>query len=251
LFEELTAMPHTRTRWDPYVERYRKGESCGEVLRDMILEDARGRGAAPTLTEIGCGFGFQNNKDLQESVARVAGRYIGVEPDPHVEPDRSFTEVHRCLFEDAPLRPGSVDVAFAIFVLEHLPAPQALWDKLWDVLKDGGVFWALTPDARHWFCRASLWAERLRVKGLYLNALHGRRGVDRYPNYPTYYRSNTPRQVGHYARRFRSLDFINLAQVGQCNYYYPRWLRRVGDLLDRRAIRRGKPGLLLAVRAVK
>jgi SAM-dependent methyltransferase len=247
----MSMKPTVLSRWAPYVERYRQGEWRDRIFRDMVLEDARRRGQGLTFLDIGCGRGFDNDVDLQRALAWAAGRYVGVEPDPHVVPEGSFTEFHRCLFEDAPLPPGSVDVAFAIMVLEHLATPQPFWDKLWAVLRDGGVFWALTVDARHWFARASLWAERLRLKDLYLGALFGRRGVDRYENYPVYYRSNTPRQVARYARRFGTLDFINFAKVGQCNYYYPRCLHRLADVLDRRAIRRGKPGTLLAVRAVK
>jgi hypothetical protein len=136
-------------------------------------------------------------------------------------------------------------------VLEHLAQPRHFWDKLFEVLRRGGVFWGLTMDARHWFCHASLWAGRLRLKDWYLSALRGRRGEERYENYPVYYRSNTPRQVARYVGRFRTCECINLARVGQMNYYVPRPLQPLSDWLDRRAIARGKPGMLLLVRAEK
>jgi SAM-dependent methyltransferase len=241
----------SRQRWAASVERYRRGEWRDRILHDLILEDARRRGGRLTFLDIGCGRGFDGDVPLQRSLAAAAGHYIGVEPDPEVVPGDYFTHTHRCLFEEAPLAPGSVDVAFAVMVLEHLPCPQRFWDRLHEVLADGGVFWGLTVDGRHWFCRLSLWAERLRLKEGYLNQLLGTRGTERYENYPVYYRSNTPRQLRRLAHRFRSCECINFSRVGQLNGYYPQALHGLANFLDRRAIRRGKPGTLLAVRAVK
>jgi SAM-dependent methyltransferase len=239
------------TRWAPYLERYRKGEWRDRILHDLILDDARCRGGALTFLDIGCGHGFGGDPRLQQSLARAAARYVGIEPDPAVTPGPHVTERHCCFFEDAPLRPASVDVAFANMVLEHLPEPARFFNRLHEVLRDGGVFWGLTMDARHWFCGASLLAERLNLKDLYLNWLRGRRGADRYENYPVHYRCNTPRQILRYVRRFRACDFLEFARVGQLNYYVPRPLRPLTDWLDRRALARGKPGTVLAVRAVK
>src|SRR5262245_46372604 len=119
--------------WKPYVERYRSGECRDRIMHDMILEDARRMRPPLTLLDIGCGKGFDGDVPLQHSLAAAAGRYIGIEPDTNVAPADCFTEVHRCFLEDAPIAPGSVDVAFAIMVLEHLEAPQRFWDKVWDV----------------------------------------------------------------------------------------------------------------------
>ncbi len=237
--------------WMPYLDRYRRGEWRDRILHDLILKDARQRGDNLTFLDIGCGRGFDGSVPLQQSLARAAGRYLGVEPDCAVCPGEHVTEVYRCFFEDAPLPPGSVDVAFAVMVLEHLPNPERFWDKLYAVLRDGGVFWGLTVDARHWFCRASRWAERLRIKELYLNALLGTRGEERYESYPAYYRTNSPRQIVPFVRRFRGCDFINFAREGQLESYLPRLLRPVLRWLDREAIKHQRPGTLLAVRVEK
>jgi SAM-dependent methyltransferase len=239
------------TRWTPYLERYRKGEWRDRILHDLILEDAKRRGPGLTFLDIGCGRGFGGDLRLQQSLARAAGCYVGIEPDSAMDPGPHVTERHGCVFEDAPLEFDSVDVAFANMVLEHLELPGRFWDKLYDVLRPGGVFWGLTMDARHWFCRASLWADRLKVKGLYLTALRGQRGDGRYENYPVFYRCNTPEQITRYTGRFRSCEFLNFARVGQCNYYVPRLLRPLTNWLDRRALNRGRPGTVLAVRVEK
>jgi SAM-dependent methyltransferase len=237
--------------WAPYLARYRAGEWRDRIFRDLILADAAALGRRPTLLDIGCGAGLDGDVPLQRSLAAAAARYIGVEPDPGITPGDYFDEVHRCPFEAAELPEGSVDIAFAVMVLEHLEHPQPFWDRLHAVLAEGGLFWALTVDARHLFGRLSLGMGRLGLTDLYLDALYGRRGPRRYDNYPTFYRSNTPGQVRRLARRFRSCELLSLARVGQWSPYLPAPLRGLADRLDRRAIRRGRPGTLLVLRAQK
>lgn len=237
--------------WAPYRQRYQNGEWRDRVLHDLVLADARAFGDRPTIVEIGCGGGFDGDVPLQRSLARAAGRFVGIEPDTAMELGDYFTETHRCLFEQAPLGPASVHVACAIMVLEHLPDPQPFWDKLHEVLVPGGVFWGLTVDARHPFCAISSGMGRLRLKDAYLRLRYGRRGEDRYENYPTFYRSNTPEQVERLASAFRSCEAINFAREGQYSNYLPRPLQPLARWHDRRDMRRGRPGTLLAVRAVK
>jgi SAM-dependent methyltransferase len=242
----------TSEDWAPYVVRYRSGEWRDRIFRDLVLADARRLKPEPTILDIGCGAGLDGSDALQRSIGEESGRFIGIEPDPEILLGDFFTETYRCLFEEAPLARGSVDVAYAVMALEHLPHPQAFWDKLHDVLTDGGVFWSMTVDARHLFARLSLWADWLRIKDIYLDHILGRDlSAGRYRNYPTYYRTNTPRKVIQFARSFRSCECINFSRVGQWGPYLPRCLRAMADRMDRGAIRRGRPGTLLIIRAVK
>jgi SAM-dependent methyltransferase len=233
------------------LQRYRAGTCRDRILYDFILADAERLGRHLTFLDIGCGKGFDTDVPLQRSLVRAAERYIGIEPDCSVTPGDYIPDIHRCLFEQADLPGSSVDVAFAIMVLEHLRDPQPFWDRLHHVLVPGGVFWALTVDARHWFARASTWSERLRLKEWYLSWLLGQRGRQRYENYPVYYRCNTPQRVEQFAGAFSSVRCLNLSRVGQCDELLPKLLRPLSRRLEQRAIRRGKPGTLLAVRAVK
>jgi hypothetical protein len=74
----------------------------------------------------GCGHGFDGDEALQRSIAQAAGAYLGIEPDESVMLGPYVTESHRCFFEDAPVQDGSIDVAFAVIVLEHLADPARL-----------------------------------------------------------------------------------------------------------------------------
>jgi SAM-dependent methyltransferase len=220
-------------------------------MHDLIVADVAQMEPPLTFLDIGCGKGFDTDIPLQRSLVNRADRYIGIEPDTSVTPIPSIQEVHRCTLEDAPLPAESVNVAFAIMVLEHLKDPQPFWDRLLDVLAPGGVFWALTVDARHWVCQASLWLERLRLKELYLTYLLGNRGQERYENYPVYYRCNAPRQIAQYAKRFSSVNCWPLFRQHQCLSLFPPMVRSV---LRRVVSTDGKPtsrGANLVVRAVK
>jgi SAM-dependent methyltransferase len=245
-------VPKTIETWDPYIARYRAGEWRDRIFRDMVLADAEKLGPEPTILDIGCGQGLDGNLRLQASIADAAGRFIGIEPDPEVALGDHFTETHRCLFEEAALEPGSIDLAYAVMVLEHIPMPQAFWDRMFDVLAVGGIFWGLTVDARHPFARLSLWAERLKIKNLYMDLVLGPvSDSGRYRNYSTHYRTNTPDRIRRLTRSFRSSEFINFSRVGQWSSSLPWPLRRIADALDERSIRKRRPGTLLAIRIVK
>ncbi len=238
-------------RWAKYIECYRKGQWRAPVFHDMILDEARRRPGRLAFLDIGCGSGFDNNVELQQSLASEAGRYVGVEPDPRISLGPHFDEVHRCAFEEAPLEPGSVDIAFANFVLEHVPTPERFWKKLYDVLAEDGVFWGFTVDGRNFFAVASQTTEFLGVKRAYFRWLHRDSSLRNFEHYPTHYRANTPRQISRYTRSFSRVEFTSLHRVGQLDYCVPRLLRPLAHVCDRIIIAGGLPGSVLLVRLQK
>jgi SAM-dependent methyltransferase len=245
------SQPYGMTNFESYSTRFRKGEWRDRLFRDMIFEDVRPEGKGLAFLDIGCGRGFDGDIPLQRSIASVAGRFTGVEPDVTISPEVRFDVLYRDIFEEAPIAPSSIDVAYSIMVLEHLAEPERFWDKIHEVLKEGGTFWGMTVDSRHWFCKCSKLFEHLRIKNLYLHSMYGERGTERYENYPVYYRSNSPKSIDQLASKFYSRDYLNLCRLGQCNPYLPRVLYPIGALLDRQTIRRNNPGSLLVVRAQK
>ena len=235
------------------MERYRDGEWRATVFRDMVLADIRRLASVRPVRvlDIGCGKGFDDSPQLQAELAAACDRYDGVEPDTEIVPSPVVREAYRCGFEEAPIEPGSIDVACSVMVLEHLERPAVFWDKLREVLADGGVFWGFTIDARHPFAHASTLMKRLGVKEWYLNRLHGTTDDGRYENYPVHYRSNRPRDVHRLAAGFASVECVNFHRMGQLDYYLPRGLRWAGRLADRMVVASGAPGNIMAVRAEK
>jgi len=137
------AIMNSQKYWESYLQRYRDGEWRAAVWRDMILADAlrlKQKSGKLTLLDIGCGSGFDNDANLQRSLAKISHEYIGVEPDESIELGEIFTSKYRCLFEHAPIEQNSIDIAFSVMVLEHIEKPRAFWNKIYDVLKKGGIF---------------------------------------------------------------------------------------------------------------
>jgi len=241
----------TETRWLPFQTRFRNGEWRAPIFRDMILSDAQTMGRGLTFVDIGCGRGFDDDKTLQRSLAERCERYIGIEPDEAIALEPHFTETYRCVFEEAPIAPGSVDIAFAVMVLEHLVDPGCFFNSVFRVLKPGGLFWGFTPDFRHFGCWMSQGLEVLHLKDLYLRCAIGRRGVVCYENYRTFYRANSPARIAAATSAFGARSFIGFKRVGQLDYYTPKYLRPFTHLLDRLLIRFKYPGPFFAVRLQK
>ena len=247
----MQSVDSRQSRYDAYLQRYRLGEWRARVVHDLIADDIRSKGRGSSVLDIGCGDGFDADLPLQQSLAALSGRYIGVEPDANVELGQHFSKVHRCLFEQAPIEPASIDVAIAVMVLEHVQTPELFWRKVSEILKPGGVFWGMTVDGRSLFAKASYWLEQTHGKELYLRLLRGRRGEDRYLNYPVFYRCNTPDQIQAQTGLFSEHDVINFVRVGQHRHAFPQWLYPLSDQFDRWIVKNNKPGTLLLVRVVK
>ncbi len=223
-----------RVEWMEYV-----------VLESIALLHSRGRRVR--LLDIGCGHGFSGCTATQHSIADRVTTAIGIEPDSSIPAPSCFATVHRTTFEEAPLEVSSVDLAYACFVLEHIQTPQRFFDRLHEVLAPGGIFIGFTVDARHLFACCSQLLEVLRLKDLYLRVLRGERGVDRYENYPTFYRANTPRQLRRACRQFSEIHCLTLHRPGQLDFYFPRFVRPATRLCERIAMRMGLPGSVLVV----
>jgi len=246
-----TREPFSDATWNAFLRRWEQGDYRASFFRDMVLTDVRRLGPRPTVLDIGCGRGLDGEPALQRSLAEQSGAYVGIEPDPAIPAADWFTQVHRCRLEDAPLEPASIDVALAVFVIEHVRSPKTLFRKIFEVLVEGGVFWAFTIDARHVFALASLLAQGLRIKQWCIH--HARDAGVRcdVEVYPTYYRANTPCAIRRYSAGFRSVRVMNLHQTGQFDAYLPRRAHPCSHGLDRLAALLRLPGPMLVARLEK
>lgn len=232
-------------------QRYTAGEYRSRVFADVILRELAALGPNCTVLDIGCGGGFDGDLPLQRRIADAAGRFVGIEPAGDVTPASCFHEVHRALLEEAPIAPGSIDLAYAVMVAEHVAAPAAFMASLARVLRKGGVFWAFTIDARHWSAWASMFLERTRLKSLYMNAVLGARGKDRWQNYPVEYKLNTPRQLERYTAEFSHVDCLSLYRAGAEGDSLPALLKGPNRLLDGLLNAAGAPGSNFVFRLVR
>ena len=174
--------------------------------------------------DIGCGGG------LPAALAGLQGEFgslDGIDPDPSVMQHPLLARRWLGCFETSPVPKATYDLAYAYNVLEHIAHPRPFFEKVSTVLKPGGVFWGLTPNACHPFAALSRSVEVVGLKGLARNAIGtnetGSMGVN---DYSAYYRCNSPRAVLRATRGlpFRSADF-HFYPCLQWDTYFPRFLR--------------------------
>jgi len=241
----------TDAAWDEYQRRWHQGTYRATFFRDMVLSELRRRGPNVVLLDVGCGHRFDGEPGLQDSLAKSADQYLGIEPDASVPVADCFTRVHRCTLEEAPITAASIDVAFAVFVIEHLSHPAAFFERLFEILVPGGVFWGFTIDSRHYFALVSRISEVLGVKGWWLKRVGVAESFRCGNHYRTFYRANTPRTLRRCAMQFRSVRLMNLHQTGQLDAYLPRWAHSASHGLDWIWAALGFPGPMLVVRLEK
>jgi SAM-dependent methyltransferase len=221
-----------------------------EFFYSLVMEEIDGRATPPkTILDIGCGGGFHHRSDLQDNIGARCEHFLGVEPDPEAKINPRFESVHKGVFNKTKIADRSVDIAYAVMVLEHVENPQEFFGELARVMAPGGTFFGFTVDARHWFSRASTLLERTQLKNVYLRVLKGQRGVDRYENFPTAYRCNTPGDLQRSLGGQFDVDCISLHKIGQLDFYLPKALHGVSHLLDKGSVNGMFSGSVLAVRA--
>ncbi len=191
-------------------------------IAELIARDAAVRGR---VLDIGCSGAVA--PCLAAAVAQ-ADQLDGVDPSESVFGHPGLVERWHGEFETSAVPTATYDVAYAYNVVEHVRHPEAFLRKLADVLKPGGVFWAVTPNAGHPFCLAVRVVERLGLKRAF-GAFHP--GIN---DYPAYYRLNRERTVRRMAAAcgFTSADFHYFHSPGwECGYFPrgTRWLARFYD----------------------
>jgi SAM-dependent methyltransferase len=100
---------------------------------------------------------------------------------------------------DLPFESNRFDVAFAIYVLEHVDNPERIVREIHRVLRPGGRFFALTPNRYHY---VSLMAAHTPTR--FHRWYNQRRGRSEDDTFPTHYRMNSR---GALRRQFGTAGF--------------------------------------------
>lgn len=239
--------------WSVRLARLRTKEWRTPIFFEIVSREIGTRSGArrPTVLDIGCGLGFDTEVRYQQALSTQAGRFIGIEPDPAIEPPKFFSEVYQTTLEEAPIAPGSVDVAYAVMVLEHVADPAAFWSRLHEILAPGGVFVAFSVNGAHWFAPIARFMSIIKLKSKYLDLLRGKRGTgsERYDDYPVYYRTNTARQIRRHARQFRAIRVDLFGATGNVASYAPSRLQPAVRAVDSLAYRLLGQSINIAIRA--
>jgi SAM-dependent methyltransferase len=138
------------------------------------------------ILDVGAGTGEHHDYQLRGRCKEI----VGVDLDPRVMEnpllDRGVVADVRRL----PLEDNTFDLAFSVYVLEHINDPQSFVKEIKRVLKPGGHFLALTPNLFHYMPIIA----RLTPTSFH-KWHHKMRGWDHVDNFPTLYRLNTRRKL--------------------------------------------------------
>lgn len=211
-------------------------------LIELALRDKE----SPVLLDVGCGKGIVRDPDPQQHFRTLVSQYIGIEPDSGVQPLQGvFDVVHNCLLEDAPLKPNSIDVAYAFFVVEHIQDPARFLAKIKECLKPGGVFIFLTPNAKSYFGQVCYWSERLGIDEWLLRLIKSSDDIESY-HYPIAYKLNSPKSIEEKASEYGlSARVITIEGYINARGYFPGPLRLILKLLKWKRRKFHNPNVLI------
>jgi SAM-dependent methyltransferase len=180
---------------------------------------------------------------------------VVVDPSPRVEEHETADERHRCSLEEfAEDHPSEYDVAFAVFVLEHVRNPDRFMTAAGTVLRPRGSFFAVTVNQWHYFGLAGWASTRLGVSDRLLPRLRDPHTVAEY-HVPTEYRLNTIRVISRHLEGagFASVEFRMWDLPRLYRPYLPRPLHGLTDVWHTGVYRTGVPELMghLTFRAIR
>lgn len=173
-----------RQRYKRIKPGYRPALEVYKALADDLITPAT------RLLDAGCG-----EANLVDDYVEKAQLVAGV--DRYLQPIRDTIEIQAVAEANItaiPFAAASFDVVMSSWVLEHLEHPAAVFSEIARVLKPGGAFLFITPNAYNYL----IWLRRMvpnRVSTPVVDTIYDR-GEDYI--FPTYYRANTRRSIDHY-----------------------------------------------------
>ncbi|MBV9101464.1 MAG: class I SAM-dependent methyltransferase [Candidatus Dormibacteraeota bacterium] len=181
-------MPDGFQRQQRYREQYRARRDgwvdAVTLFRDRVVHNLRRD--VPAL-DLGCGHLVLHGDSAPPDVT-----VVGVEPDlAALRSNTLVTHRVRAAGEALPFADASFGLVASAWVLEHLDNPGLVFAEIARVLRPGGSFVFLTPNAWNY----NAWLIRAvpnRWHGLFTRRLYARREGD---TYPVRYRANSPRSL--------------------------------------------------------
>jgi SAM-dependent methyltransferase len=220
----LDRQEQTRTRYKRIKPGYRPAL---EVYRGIASSLVNGE---TLLLDAGCG-----EAGLVEDYRQQARLVVGV--DRYLRPIRQTIQIENVAegrLSALPFGAASFHLVMCSWVLEHLEQPEIVLAEVARVLKPGGYFLFITPNALNYL----IWARRLvpnRVSKPVVNAIYDR-GEDYV--FPTFYRANTQRALDGYlmalgfaCRQFEYVSDPSYTAFNEAFFWASVLVERVTDVI--------------------
>lgn len=155
--------------------------------------------AEMTLLDIGAGAGSLNQYAFRGKCREI----IGIDMDNRVEDNPLLDRGIVADASEIPLPDQTVDLAFSIYVLEHIEDPMSFLREVSRVLKPGGQFWFMTPNKYHYVPIIA------RLTGTVFHKwVNKKRGRDEDDTFPTFYKMNSRRDLSKLVGSFKNGDWV-------------------------------------------
>jgi len=169
-------------------ERWQKGHDATRQYKERL---ARLVTPGMRILHAGCGW---DKTDVSRRYVNEC-KVVGVDLDPRVA-SIFHGEFHLGSLTSMPFEPGSFDVIFCEYVIEHLDDPETAFREMRRVLKPGGCILVLTPN---------LYSYKVMAAACTPHRFHTLVGRIRYGSgheadmYPTFYRCNSAKHFYRFA----------------------------------------------------
>ena len=171
---------------EKWMQRLYPDPSSGDLVQKFVNKLEGLISPSDQILDLGAGAGQRNYYSFRGKVKQV----VGVDLDPRVKENPLLDEGVVADIYELPFEDNRFDLAFAIYVLEHLQHPDRFAREISRVLRPGGHFLALTPNRYHYVSLlAALTPTRIHR---WYNRKRGRSEED---TFPTYYRMNSRRTL--------------------------------------------------------
>ena len=180
------------------------------------------------------------------AIRRRAAHLVVVDPSARVHDNGDADRCFQATLEDfARDHPRTFDVAYAIFVMEHVADPVAFTEAAARVLKPGGVFLAVTLNRWHYFGMTTWATSRMGVNDWLLRRLRDPHCIEGY-HCRTEYRINSIRSTTRYLERagFSEVEFRMWDLPSMYEPYLPPRLKGFATAWNRAAYALERPNLM-------
>ncbi len=170
----------TQPGWQPATEQF------ADTVRQHLTPTAR-------VLDLGCGRG-----GLVEQLAHPHAQIIGIDPDHDSLREHRLDIARVNGLSPLPFAAASFDLIYASWVLEHWAHPQRELSEIGRILKPGGAFVFITPNAQHPLLWANYALARTQLQDRLVETLYGRAEAD---TFAIHYRANTPTALYNLAKK--------------------------------------------------
>lgn len=208
---EYTELPAQEKRQLNYKRKFKEEypgwDDSMILLRDLVAEEIPSGGSA---LDLGCGHGNFILDELKGHFTQT----VGLDVDEQVAAHN--TSVEKVLYGNAdqiPLPDESINTVLSLWVMEHVENPDLVFGEIARVLKPGGHYAFVTPNAQALIVQLRTLVPYKLARKL-VRKLYGRAEED---TFQIQYRANTMHDLEAFAQKY-GFDIVYLAQNADPSY---------------------------------